>query len=187
MRSQNPFRLKGAVGGENPLAINVVETEANIECVGRFGKVEVNPNFQPAANGNAFDERLISVGQELHPFQQWSHLDPARPNVAEFDNMSFSRLGREGIQIVLDRFLRGAIEFEHPLVQHNGAGAKILYRRHVMRHEQDGASAAAHFSHFPQALFLERHISDRQDLVNDEDLGIKMCGDCKGQANVHAA
>src|SRR5262249_35458903 len=38
-----------------------------------------------------------------------------------------------------------------------------------------------------QALLLERRVAHRQDLVDEQDLGVEVGGDGEGQPNIHAA
>ena len=40
--------------------------------------------------------------------------------------------------------------------------------------------------HLPEALALERRVADRQDLVDEQDLGLEVRGHGEGQAHVHA-
>ncbi len=47
--------------------------------------------------------------------------------------------------------------------------------------------AAATSSILPRQLLLERRVADREDLVDEEDLGLEVRGDREGQPHVHAA
>jgi hypothetical protein len=41
--------------------------------------------------------------------------------------------------------------------------------------------------HLRQTFSLKLGVPNRQDLINHQDLRLKMCGHCKGEADVHAA
>src|SRR5262245_36329395 len=55
-----------------------------------------------------------------------------------------------------------------------------------MTYEQNRPTAPGHLPHFPHAFLLELRIPHRQDLINDEDLGLEVCCHGEGEADVHA-
>ena len=55
-----------------------------------------------------------------------------------------------------------------------------------MAHEEHGAAAASDFAHLAEALFLELRVADRQHLVDDQDLRLKVRGDREGEPHIHA-
>ena len=57
---------------------------------------------------------------------------------------------------------------------------------HVVRDKDDGATLLGHLPHLPQALGLELLVTDRQDLIGDEDVRLQVSGHGEGQAQVHA-
>ncbi len=56
-----------------------------------------------------------------------------------------------------------------------------------MANEKHRSPLANNISHFAQAFFLKGGISNRQDLVHNENLGLKMCRYRKSQAHLHSA
>ena len=54
-----------------------------------------------------------------------------------------------------------------------------------MADENDGAAAAGHFTHFSQALFLERDVADRQNFIHQQNFGLEVRGDGKRQPHLH--
>src|SRR5829696_381459 len=56
-----------------------------------------------------------------------------------------------------------------------------------MAHEKDRAPLARDGVHATEAFLLEGEVADREDLVDDQDLGPQMSGDGECQAQAHAA
>ena len=55
-----------------------------------------------------------------------------------------------------------------------------------MAYEQYGSAAIfRHVVHLADGTFLELGVADGEDLVNDEDFGLKEGGDCKAEADCH--
>ena len=67
------------------------------------------------------------------------------------------------------------------------ARTKRLNGSHVMADKQHGSSCAGDFGHFAKAFFLKLGVADRQDFVDNENLGLEMGGDGEGEAHIHAA
>src|SRR6185503_2984088 len=56
-----------------------------------------------------------------------------------------------------------------------------------MAHEQNCSSfALTDIAHFPQTLFLEFSIANRQNLVDYQNLRFQMCRDRKSKPHIHA-
>ena len=71
--------------------------------------------------------------------------------------------------------------------QHHAARAQVQHGAHVVADEKHRASARRHVAHLAKALALELGVADGENLVDDEDFGLEMCGDGKRQADPHAA
>src|ERR1041385_9577959 len=57
-----------------------------------------------------------------------------------------------------------------------------------MAHKQNSpALQCGNIMHFAKAFSLKLYVSDSQHLVHNEDFGLEMGGDGKGQAHIHAA
>ena len=72
-------------------------------------------------------------------------------------------------------------------IKHERSITQILHRRHLVTHKQHRAPPLSHLAHLAQALLLELSVADREDLVDEEDLGFEVGGDGEGQADAHAA
>jgi len=53
-------------------------------------------------------------------------------------------------------------------------------------HENDGQALSPQLGDLVQALVLEARVADGQNLVDEDDLGVRVGGDGKAEANVHA-
>ena len=66
------------------------------------------------------------------------------------------------------------------------ARAQAAHGGHVVADEDDGAARAGDLLHLPEALALEAEVADREDLVDEQDLGLEVCGHGEGEAHEHA-
>src|ERR1700694_2733526 len=64
-------------------------------------------------------------------------------------------------------------------------GAQALDRRHAVADEQHGAALARDVAHLAQALLLKGDVTNRQHLVDDQDVRLKVRRHRKGEADVH--
>ena len=74
-----------------------------------------------------------------------------------------------------------------PALEPQRAPAQRLDRDQVVTHEQHGAVLPRHIADLAEAFLLERRIADRQDLVDEQDLGLEMRGNGEGQPKIHPA
>src|SRR5258708_23997026 len=56
----------------------------------------------------------------------------------------------------------------------------------LMRDEDHCASCAGDIAHLAEAFFLEIHVADGQDFIDEENLRLEVSSDSKGQADIHA-
>ena len=73
------------------------------------------------------------------------------------------------------------------MVEDDAPGAKVADGAHVVGDEEDGAAlGVGNVLHLADGFLLEFGVTDGEDFVDDEDLGVKVCGDGKAEANGHA-
>ena len=72
------------------------------------------------------------------------------------------------------------------LVEPNGDIAELLHVEHRVAAEDHGFALGAKFIHSLHALFLERKISNRERLVDNEDVGAYHCRNRKRETYIHA-
>jgi hypothetical protein len=72
-------------------------------------------------------------------------------------------------------------------VDQQRARAQPRDRRHVVAHEQHRPPVARDVAHLAEALLLERRVSDREHLVEDEDVRLEVRSDGEREAQVHPA
>ena len=53
--------------------------------------------------------------------------------------------------------------------------------------EDDGAAGTGDVAHFAETFFLEIDVADGEDFIDEKNFRLEMGGDCKGEADVHAA
>src|SRR5205823_4237841 len=76
---------------------------------------------------------------------------------------------------VLGDDLSGIAEGAHlALIQPEAPRRELRDRRHVVADEQHRPSLAADLAHLPEALPLESGVSDREHLVDDQDVRLQM-------------
>ena len=101
--------------------------------------------------------------------------------------MPMRALARDAVQVKINRLLGSAIEAKLAMGKHDSAMAEVLNCCQVMGDEQDSTAAPAHIAHFPDALFLERHVAHRQHLIDNQDLGVQVRRHREGKPDVHPA
>ena len=74
-----------------------------------------------------------------------------------------------------------------PSTSQRHAVARRLDRGEVVRHEHERRALVQHVAHPVEAPLLERRVADREDLVDEEDVGIEERGDREAEAHLHAA
>ena len=72
------------------------------------------------------------------------------------------------------------------LVQPERFVAKALDQVERMRDEEDGLAAAAEFRELVEAFVREALVADREDLVDQQDVGVHVDRHREAQAHVHA-
>src|SRR6185437_263695 len=63
--------------------------------------------------------------------------------------------------------------------------AQTRERIEIMTDEDDGATLDSHLPHPTQALALKFDVSDRENLIDHEDVGLQVSGDREGQPKIH--
>jgi hypothetical protein len=72
------------------------------------------------------------------------------------------------------------LDQKRPVAQH-------INRRHVVGHEQDGATLFADILHLVDAFLLECRVAHGQHFIHDQYFGLQMRGHGEGQSHGHAA
>ena len=95
---------------------------------------------------------------------------------------------RLGGEVQRDALVHVAVEDDLALVQHDAAVTQVADRRHVVADVEHGlAVAPGGLAHLGQALFLELHVTDGEDLVHDHNFAVQMGGNGECQFHEHAA
>ena len=88
--------------------------------------------------------------------------------------------------VVAQRGILGLTDvLERPVVQDHGPVAQRLYGGHVVRHDHDGLPGAAPLVKDVHALLGERRVADRQHLVDQHDVGVRLDHDGEGEPGHH--
>src|SRR5205085_12218094 len=77
------------------------------------------------------------------------------------------------LQVRADHLRRGSVAKDPAAVEENRSLTEAGDRRHAVGNEQDGASLPTDVLHLAETLLLKRSVSDGQDLVDDQDLGLE--------------
>ena len=96
-----------------------------------------------------------------------------------------SLLGEQRV-VAGDRLLRGAVELDAAVAEEDRAAAEALDRRGVVRDEDDRPAALLELEDLGEALALELLVADREDLVEQEHVGVDVGGDREAEPHVHA-
>ena len=94
-------------------------------------------------------------------------------------------LGEEPV-VPGERLLRRAVELELPVAQQHRTLAEPLDRRGVVRDEDDRAAALLELEDLAEALALELLVTDGEDLVEQEHIGLDVRSDREAEPHVHA-
>src|SRR6266481_2974592 len=147
-------------------------------------RIEVEPHDETVAGPDR--SRSAEIGTE--------NFDSGEPDVATTGSIgnlveiSHDIVGRgERCQIRLDDLRWPSLHLQVPAVNPYRAGAEALDGGEVVRDEEDRAAAGVEIAHRPQALALELPIADRKNLINDQDVRLKIGGYRKAQTHLHAA
>src|ERR1700721_2390937 len=73
-----------------------------------------------------------------------------------------------------------------PAVEQKSTRTKFSNAFEIVRNEEHRSTVGKHFLHARQALLLEDMITDTQNLIDDENVGIYMSRDRESEASVHA-
>src|SRR5215467_6590180 len=87
--------------------------------------------------------------------------------------------------VTADDFLAGALHLNLPTFDPKGALTKPANRGHLVRYKNDGAAVAGDIRHLAEALFLKLEVADSEYLIDKENFGFQVGGDCKGKAHLH--
>ena len=82
---------------------------------------------------------------------------------------------------------RGAVDGQLTLVEHDRPVAERADDLEAVGDEDDGAAVPLEGPDLVEALLLEGLVTDREHLVDEQDLGVDVDGDGEGQPDVHAA
>ena len=94
-------------------------------------------------------------------------------------------LGEQPV-VLGDRLARGAVERHLAVTQQHGSRAQSVDGSRVVGHEDDRPAPLLELEDLPEALALKLLVSDREDLVEQQNVDIEMGGDRKAEAHVHA-
>ena len=132
-------------------------------------------------------EHLVVGVEQLNGLQ--TDVVPLEPVVAlDARVVDEGRLLRLGGEVQCDALVHVAVEDDLALVQHDAAVTQVADRRHVVADVEHGlAVAPGGLAHLGQALLLELHVTDGEDLVHDHDLAVQMGGHGERQFHEHAA
>ena len=73
------------------------------------------------------------------------------------------------------------------MIQEDRALANAFNLSNVVAHQDYGPTIAIdQVFHSVEALALKGKVADRQDFVDDQDLGLNTCGDGEPEAHLHA-
>ena len=72
------------------------------------------------------------------------------------------------------------------MIQQQGPIAETIHGSEIVRDEDDGPAGLSQFGNAVQAFRLEGSVSDRQDFVEQQDVGFQMCGDGEAQPDMHS-
>ena len=95
------------------------------------------------------------------------------------------RVGGEQPPVLGDRLLRRPVERDLALTQQHRAVAEPLDGLCVVRDEDDRAAAVLELGDLAEALSLELLVADREDLVEQQDVGLDVRGDREAEPHVH--
>ena len=81
--------------------------------------------------------------------------------------------------------MRRPVEVDTALAQQNRPLAQPLDLGRVVRDEDDRAAALLELEDLAEAFALERLVADGEDLVEQEHVGVQVCGDREAEPHVH--
>ena len=81
--------------------------------------------------------------------------------------------------------MRRPVELDAPVAQQHCTVAEPLDRRRVVRDEHDRAAALLELEDLAEALALELFVADREDLVQQQDVGVDVRRNREPEAHVH--
>ena len=91
----------------------------------------------------------------------------------------------ELLAVTHDRIVRRPVELDTAVSQQDGTVAKTLDRRRVVRDEDNRAAALLELEDLAEALALKLLVADREDLVQQQDVGVDVRRDREPEAHVH--
>src|SRR5207248_5304090 len=94
-------------------------------------------------------------------------------------------LGEE-LVVAGERLLRRAVDLDPALAKQHRALAEPLDRGGVVRDVDDRPAALLELEDLREALALELLVPDREDLVEEENVGVDVRGDGEAESHVHA-
>src|SRR4029077_18815438 len=98
-----------------------------------------------------------------------------------------SRLPAEvDLQIAIGNLVRIADVHRRASLEQERAVAEAVERAHVVCDENDRAPLVAHAIEDVEALLLERRVAYREHLIDEQDVGVNLYRDGKGEPDMHA-
>jgi len=94
--------------------------------------------------------------------------------------------GKRDLLILIDDLARRAIREYATMAQQQGAIAQPVYRREIMRDEDDSAPTFAKLGNTVEALRLKAASPTARNLVEQQDVGVQVGGNRKSQPHKHA-
>ena len=187
MRGGERVHLRG--DAEQALAQVRAERHHQHRLGHRVESLDRDLDAQPVAHADRV-RRRATAGPQLEPLEDLlvAAAGPVgRREVEHADRRAPLAVG-ERAEVPGDRLLGGAVEDQPAVGEEQRARAQVLERHQVVAHVEDRAALVGRDRlHLLKALGLETGVADRQDLVDDEDLGVEVRGHREREAHPHAA
>src|SRR5919106_3020005 len=177
-----------------PAELAQVDRLAGDERAGVVSQLELEPRRRRAVvsgDGHAERERLSgeelqALGSLLPDERRRGDRNLARPPLAEpCPALGRVDVVREGAAVACDRLASRAVEGDATGIEEHRALAQPLHRGRVVGDEHDRAAVLLEREDPPEALPLERLVADREDLVEEEDVGVEERRDREAEAHRH--
>src|SRR5262249_43776140 len=129
------------------------------------------------------------AGEELPPFLAVAALEPHRDDagLAGTPRVLPRRrlLGGQQLLVVADHIARRAVVGDLTRPQEDRPLTDALDGGGGMRDEHDRSAPLAELENLAEALALERLVADREDLVEEQDVGVEVGCDREAEPHVH--
>ena len=88
--------------------------------------------------------------------------------------------------VVIDDLIHGPDGTQPALIQQDRSAAQVANGREIVADEQNRSALVGDVLHPTETATLKRQVPHRQDLVDEQDLGLEVRSDGEGKAKVHA-